>query len=61
MAPSWIRSHRRVGYGKVTLSPFLFLFIAHGLSALLKDGEEEGNFTSLKVCRSWYLSLLVRR
>ena len=33
------------------LSPFLFLFVADGLSALLKDGEEKGDYTPLKICR----------
>jgi hypothetical protein len=41
-----------VGFGKVILSPrFCFLFVADGLSALLKDGEEKGDYTPLKVCR----------
>ena len=33
------------------LSPFLFLFVADGLSALLKYGEQKGDYTPLKVCR----------
>ena len=33
------------------LSPFLFLFVADGLSALLKEGEMKGDLTPLKVCR----------
>ena len=33
------------------LSLFLFLFVADGLSALLKDGEEKGNYSPLTICR----------
>ena len=33
------------------LSPFLFLLVADGLSALLKDAEEKGEYTPLKVCQ----------
>ena len=33
------------------LSPFLFLFVADGLSALLKDGESKGDYTLLKIFR----------
>ena len=32
------------------LSPFLFLFFADGLSALLKDSERRGNLVPLKIC-----------
>ena len=33
------------------LSPFMFLLVAGGLSALLKDGEEKGAYTPLEICR----------
>ena len=33
------------------LSLFLFLLIVDALSALLKDGEEKGDYTPLKICR----------
>ncbi len=33
------------------LSPFLFLFVADGLSALLKGGEESQRFSPIKICR----------
>ncbi|XP_073363229.1 uncharacterized protein [Aegilops tauschii subsp. strangulata] len=33
------------------LSSFLFLLVADGLSALLKDGERNGDYTPLKICR----------
>src|SRR4051812_48349589 len=33
------------------VSPFLFLFVADGLSALLKEGETRGDYSPLKICR----------
>ena len=33
------------------LSPFLFLFVADGLSALLENGDEKGDYSPLKICR----------
>uniref|UniRef100_A0A453CB40 Reverse transcriptase domain-containing protein n=1 Tax=Aegilops tauschii subsp. strangulata TaxID=200361 RepID=A0A453CB40_AEGTS len=34
------------------LSPFLFLFVADGLSTLLRNNVESGDITPVKVCRS---------
>jgi hypothetical protein len=34
------------------LSPFLFLFVADGLSELLREEVEAGGISPLKVCRN---------
>jgi hypothetical protein len=51
MGSSWILLHHRVGFGKVTLYPFLFLFIVDGLSALLNKGIVDNMIPPIKVCR----------
>ena len=34
------------------LSPFLFLFVAHGLSAILKQGVRSGSISPVRICRT---------
>jgi hypothetical protein len=44
-----IFSYTRVKAGR--LSPFLFLFVLDGLSALLKHEVDQNSITSIRVCR----------
>ena len=50
MEPSRIHSHRPVGYGRETLSPFLFLLVADGLDAILKQDIAGQRISPIRVC-----------
>lgn len=51
MEPPWIHLHRRWSLARDPLSPFLFLFVADGLSAILKHSVVAGDITPIKICR----------
>lgn len=52
MVPSWIRLVLLEVSVKEILSPFLFLFVADGLSALLQEATTNDAISPLKVCWS---------